>query len=397
MLVKNTNTRKFTGCWACRFKKKKCNEQRPQCTLCIQHGNHCSYDVKLIWLENNMYKLDTNSQMEHSDNIKETDTVEQYYNSNIISNDKNMADHVKTYKNKKFTISIRRLKIYDNAVPSVYGPVEGRDYRQDTVEAILDDMLFKLENISELDGYVSGHQGPFHVFSNNYKKSNGIVKHSVTKKTPSNVDTKIIINFIDKCVPAWIADQFEDTTQDNKNILIMASTSYIKRALLSNKKLSKIYFQLLKLNQKELIQNLDHYLKDTYNLSPVILMLLLIRCPSEVMLISVMCEKWILQYLPNKIEPYHYPLINLTTKITSNLKVLDRCYNILKNQSLNGDSLLNRLLVQVTERITQCWCDKVFQEMVSFKDASHSWEQMHYWETKLQTQYSIAYSQNLRS
>lgn len=49
--------RTFTGCWACRFKKRRCDENRPICSLCAKHGDNCSYDIRLMWLEENIYKV----------------------------------------------------------------------------------------------------------------------------------------------------------------------------------------------------------------------------------------------------------------------------------------------------------------------------------------------------
>lgn len=39
------------GCWTCRERRKKCDEQRPQCRRCHISGRTCAgYDIRLAWL-----------------------------------------------------------------------------------------------------------------------------------------------------------------------------------------------------------------------------------------------------------------------------------------------------------------------------------------------------------
>ncbi|KAH8669139.1 hypothetical protein BX600DRAFT_267454 [Xylariales sp. PMI_506] len=46
-------TKTFTGCWTCRSRRVKCDEQTPSCRRCQQYGVQCEgYGVRLSWLVN---------------------------------------------------------------------------------------------------------------------------------------------------------------------------------------------------------------------------------------------------------------------------------------------------------------------------------------------------------
>ncbi|KAH8803611.1 fungal-specific transcription factor domain-containing protein [Xylogone sp. PMI_703] len=47
---KRQRTRSFTGCWTCRSRRVKCDENLPACHRCTQRGVHCEgYGVRLSW------------------------------------------------------------------------------------------------------------------------------------------------------------------------------------------------------------------------------------------------------------------------------------------------------------------------------------------------------------
>ncbi|KIW10072.1 hypothetical protein PV08_11848 [Exophiala spinifera] len=41
--------RSRTGCWTCRTRKRKCDEQRPKCALCTRQGYTCDYALRLTF------------------------------------------------------------------------------------------------------------------------------------------------------------------------------------------------------------------------------------------------------------------------------------------------------------------------------------------------------------
>lgn len=45
------HSKTFTGCWTCRARKVKCDEERPECRRCCQKGLECEgYDIRLHWV-----------------------------------------------------------------------------------------------------------------------------------------------------------------------------------------------------------------------------------------------------------------------------------------------------------------------------------------------------------
>ncbi|KAF7719976.1 Fungal Zn(2)-Cys(6) binuclear cluster domain-containing protein [Penicillium ucsense] len=48
--VPKTRTKTFTGCWTCRSRRVKCDDERPVCRRCRQSGWHCQgYGLRLGW------------------------------------------------------------------------------------------------------------------------------------------------------------------------------------------------------------------------------------------------------------------------------------------------------------------------------------------------------------
>ena len=41
--------RSRTGCWPCKARKVKCDEERPQCQNCVKQGEPCDYSIRLNW------------------------------------------------------------------------------------------------------------------------------------------------------------------------------------------------------------------------------------------------------------------------------------------------------------------------------------------------------------
>ncbi|KAK2807484.1 hypothetical protein FQN51_003311 [Onygenales sp. PD_10] len=49
-------SRTRTGCWSCRERRVKCDENRPVCLRCARNGDSCNYGVRLIWHEESLSK-----------------------------------------------------------------------------------------------------------------------------------------------------------------------------------------------------------------------------------------------------------------------------------------------------------------------------------------------------
>lgn len=157
--------RTFTGCWPCRLKKRRCDEHKPQCSLCQRHGDRCCYDVKLVWLDDNLYKnahgrYSSLAQLAGSHRRRRMSKKDlrslicgSISPNNELDEDRSDSD--------SYTISVRRLKIYDNAVESVYGRGKRRNYNQRHVNWVLDQLLRGLESGSCKAVHK---QGPFALF-----------------------------------------------------------------------------------------------------------------------------------------------------------------------------------------------------------------------------------------
>ncbi|KAK6495843.1 hypothetical protein TWF481_002888 [Arthrobotrys musiformis] len=52
MSVPTRHVRTRTGCWTCRFRKKKCDEARPACERCSHLRLICDgYDGQPVWMK----------------------------------------------------------------------------------------------------------------------------------------------------------------------------------------------------------------------------------------------------------------------------------------------------------------------------------------------------------
>ncbi|PGH05605.1 hypothetical protein AJ79_06772 [Helicocarpus griseus UAMH5409] len=49
-------SRTRTGCWSCRERRVKCDENRPVCHRCARNGTACNYGIRLVWLEESLSK-----------------------------------------------------------------------------------------------------------------------------------------------------------------------------------------------------------------------------------------------------------------------------------------------------------------------------------------------------
>ncbi|AEY97650.1 FAFL033Wp [Eremothecium gossypii FDAG1] len=140
----------FTGCWACRFKKRRCDEGVPFCALCVKHGDACSYDVRLVWLEENMLLVSRTDGQMRSCAVRapaarrglsksEFQTLAQYRRRQAGLSLAAQDDATQS----SFTISLRRLKVYDNAVEAIHG--RPRRYEAGHVVRRLEQCLQQIE------------------------------------------------------------------------------------------------------------------------------------------------------------------------------------------------------------------------------------------------------------
>src|ERR1700712_2583122 len=53
ILTSKVATRSIYGCWTCRVRRKKCDENRPTCSTCISLKLDCyGYGTRPVWMDN---------------------------------------------------------------------------------------------------------------------------------------------------------------------------------------------------------------------------------------------------------------------------------------------------------------------------------------------------------
>ncbi|KAK5963278.1 Thi2p PWA37_004992 [Arxiozyma heterogenica] len=150
--------RTFTGCWSCRLRKRRCDVRRPVCTLCAKHDLPCSYEVRLVWLEENIYKTTDDDIIDVLHLDKKRNKVTKNRKHGLSKNEFKDIIHLNrpidskpsprdtTNNDQSFTISVRRFQIYDNEVESVFGPAPIKCYDQKIIDRKLTCLLNALEN-----------------------------------------------------------------------------------------------------------------------------------------------------------------------------------------------------------------------------------------------------------
>ncbi|CAL9728316.1 thiamine biosynthesis regulatory protein [Monosporozyma unispora] len=204
--------RTFTGCWSCRLKKRRCDVGKPSCSLCAKHNLPCSYDVRLVWSEENIYKTSDEDIVDvlHCDKKRNKVTKQRKHGlsksefKDIIHSKQSMGPRNSNYDNgnkkndQTFTISVRRFQVYNNEIKSVFGARSTRIYDQKVIDKKLTLLLNQLdqtvEDSSKLN-CIQCQQGPFNVFHTLSQDSS--IKKAVKSETDpfdeslSNIESPI--------------------------------------------------------------------------------------------------------------------------------------------------------------------------------------------------------------
>ncbi|AJP83379.1 BAK_1a_G0004230.mRNA.1.CDS.1 [Saccharomyces cerevisiae] len=417
--VPPTKGRTFTGCWACRFKKRRCDENRPICSLCAKHGDNCSYDIRLMWLEENIYKVRKHSlisslqarkskskplcqkisksrfkQMTHFRQLSPPtsdceDSVHEASKETTPPND------------NTFTISVRRLKIYNNAVASVFGSMTNRDYTQKRIDKKLDELLNMVENdISVVNLNCSKH-GPYSVF----RANPAAVTSALTDQLPSPGHS---MSSAEETTTAALSSPPEDSTSlidiiQGKIFGILWFNCYGNMILNRQEYTTWFINKMRNSLTTEFIRFLGKIIDDPdINMasclfkeciarwscvdwqSIAITMLVIIHgytCPNLTKLLRV----WFLQQKLLRFSMY--PLVNFIINNTQDLDVLYHCNGLLGNADLfedpYQDELTSELHVLVTERLVNSWKDTILQQLCSCQDTTLSCSQLRYWQLQL--------------
>ncbi|CAI4055922.1 hypothetical protein SKDZ_02G3460 [Saccharomyces kudriavzevii ZP591] len=416
-----TKGRTFTGCWACRFKKRRCDENRPICSLCAKHGDNCSYDIRLMWLEENIYKvrkhLLINSmqagkskpacQKISKDRFKEMTHFRQLSPPTSDCEDSTQASDREAGlpNDNTFTISVRRLKIYNNAVASVFGSTANRNYNQKHIDKKLDQLLSMVEkDISIVNPNCSKH-GPYSVFKANPAATATTSTTTLTDPLPSpghsmssaDENTANILSsppeggtsLIDiiqgkifgilwfNCYGNMIMNRQEYTTWFINKTRSSLTTEFVRF-------LGKIIDDP-DINMASCLFNECIARWNCVDWQSIAITMLVIihgyTCPN----LTKLLRMWFLQQKSLKFSMY--PLVNFIINNTQDMDVLYHCNELLGDADLfedpYQDELTSELHVLVTERLVNSWKDRILQQLCSCQDTTLSCSQLRYWQLQL--------------
>ncbi|CAL9736887.1 thiamine biosynthesis regulatory protein [Monosporozyma servazzii] len=202
--------RTFTGCWSCRLKKRRCDVGKPVCSLCAKNHISCSYEVRLVWSEENIYKSSDKNIIDllQHDKRKNKVTTQRKYGlsksefKDIIYSKQKMNPHNFNYqaddKNNEqaFTISVRRFQVYDNEIKSVfgYGNKNARVYDQKVIDRKLNMLLNQLDRTVEdslKPNSIETQQGPFKVFHSSFLNSTPFMANHNFDESFSTIESTI--------------------------------------------------------------------------------------------------------------------------------------------------------------------------------------------------------------
>ncbi|XBW34881.1 hypothetical protein QEN19_000445 [Hanseniaspora menglaensis] len=198
MASKTTKTRQFTGCWTCRYKKRKCDtsnfSHKKSCKNCLKSMENCTFHVKLTWKDVNSIMLN---------NINNISNFQELLNDG--RNSVTQAILNKKVKKEKSTISDRRFQVYNTENKLINISKNANDNFQKNVDKKMNNLLSILEKRTDTQNFLSYFIGPFGAFksvSSKKQKCKKIATQTSTKLTTekyaSRLVTKSTCNIISK-------------------------------------------------------------------------------------------------------------------------------------------------------------------------------------------------------
>lgn len=372
MAINSIKGRTFTGCWACRLKKRRCDERKPQCSLCEKHNDNCCYDVKLIWLDENIHKVahgryKTRAELLGNRNYRRAS--KEYLQSLVrgselgdmetSSTSSSSSDDNKN-DNCSFTVSVRRLKIYNNAVASVYGRGRNRNYSQRHVNHILDRMLNLLEKSH------SCKEGPFMSFELNLD-SNACGKSSLPTKKSTHLD-----QWIDQELTPVFWLQQQDPILSNDNFR-QRYLNYIRRTV------SIEFCQSVQGSYTPI------FIRTYFPQWIPIALTIMVAIQGYTMELGLELEMWILER--KHIELFMLPAISFAIMNSKSYQVLCHCKTLLSGCTKWQEA--RTLELQATEKLIDQRGDKIVQKLSKYQDTTLLCSQFKFWQAQLEKFHSI--------
>lgn len=415
----NKRARTFTGCWTCRLRKRRCDLVKPVCSSCQKRGDACSYDIKLIWQPVNMLNLSNT----HVNNGRK-------YTGKRLSKNKfkqimelHRANEKDTNCANSFTISVRRFRVYDNCIKSVYGgKSRERSYDSRIVDERLDSLLNELQLQIDNQYDYEFKSGPFNAFSitrkNDISKLDSINENNNCEFLDSeDTLTSTIFSHLESPEPIFNFTNHNEFSNTNYTTLDHSiSVKFKLRDKLSifilsncpqNMVLGRDLYKDWFLNHVETYLNydvdgiIDQILNDktdTIKIEDIISIVpdndLQTICLTIYLIINYnksnfelkLLEKWVLN--KDTISYNMYPIINYVIKNTQDLQILDHAHQLIVSgkrqyEDLYQDELNSEINVSVELRLVCKWKDKILQQLYQGLDTTISCSQLNYWEKEL--------------
>ncbi|SCU77910.1 LADA_0A02828g1_1 [Lachancea dasiensis] len=452
MAPAKTGSRTFSGCWACRFKKRRCDEKKPVCSLCLLHGDKCSFDVRLIWQNENTFSVNKARELVSWKELKNLSRRSKSYriskrdfckmtqfrqmsppnsgdeDDGVIRNDDGLGVEVKStdpaalendggalgaYENNEershdqgssFTISVRRLKIYQNALDCVHRKNDGHlDFDQGFVNDRLSSLLTCLEEGRESSPICRS--GPFGLFTVKLEDSTSMKKHkavaeplkrrkseSVFSWASGLPDTPLSQNSTARPSTTDTADQFlayhwPNLLLNNNGNFCLQQAGYVKwltghvRELVST--LNPGFMEEIMYDKLQA----SHWLRIIPQFST--------ECQALYLLLIVMVDKkqdfmhYVSRWVQSQTKATYlsFPLIAHTLNRDTNITNLIHCHELLSEaglQDLYQYDMTSMLKINTVRLILQHWSNVMMDQICQCKETTHAEMQLKFWELQLQ-------------
>ncbi|SCU84054.1 LAME_0C08020g1_1 [Lachancea meyersii CBS 8951] len=445
MSTEKVNSRTFTGCWACRFKKRRCDERKPHCSLCLLHGDKCCYDVRLIWQNENIFSVNQTNELvswkklkklckkpgknriskqefcrmtqfrelsppNSEDESAENDEI----NSKIYDTEFQELDRARSSsssnescetdeKPTSFTISVRRLKLYENALDCVHGKTY-KEYGQKHVNKQLSELLTTLEEKSRKCG--CSDCGPFHVFKasapptrefpkpaklastplHSQKSDSGCSISSSLPNTPLSQSSSTRTS-ISEGTSKFLANHWPLMLQNNHSNFCLQQPAYVDWLT------GRVENVIHSINP-ELLEELMHQKLNASKWLPVVPQFSM-ECQTMYLLLIVLADisnnyvdyisRWILAQ--TSIPYLSFPLVTYALSHNTSITFLIHCHELLSEaglQDLFQYDLTSMLKINTVRLILQHWNNVMMDQICECRDTTHAEMQLKFWELQLQ-------------
>lgn len=377
-----------------------------------------------MWLDDNSYMLESNQMISLKNSKKCCPKRERISKRKFqeMTQFRNLSppnsDEENEQDQSSFTISVRRLKIYDNALNCIHGK-KCKRYDQKYIEAQLEHHLNRLEGKCELESEKSGPFGYFKV-SKPERKNSGpyeTPRSSICEQASVSTQENLHVSLPDtpESLLKLTGDDFMELLRGNKivsrfmakhwNHLIWTNsgnfclrqphyvtwlTSYMNDYLNNLRPEDESLRMICSIVEGTL--DLDKCLSalswmENNDGKTVYLLLLLLLTQEKTKLYNVIVG-WIEKLKPEGNLYLAYPLISYALNTLPAVALSQVCYSLLNTMKSSIDlfqeELTLALKIQMTRLLVQHWNDTMIENVCQGQDNSHAVGQVKFWELQLQ-------------